>query len=111
MHFNGVQEFDQHIENLRSQLRFLNETLEATDHNTPDWLATDLISLRNKSGRLQDDMQRFRDQLEREGLGKRTVNSVSLSPSPALRKGEIIIPFLGRIFRQELRRSRNQISD
>ena len=68
-----LQDFDTHIENLRSQLRFLNETLDATDHNAPDWLATDLISLRNRSGRLQDDMQRFRDQLETEGLGARKV--------------------------------------
>jgi hypothetical protein len=50
---------------------FLNETLDATDHNAPDWLATDLISLRNKSGRLQDDMKRFRDQLEDEGLAEK----------------------------------------
>ncbi|CAO2651943.1 Nn.00g002260.m01.CDS01 [Neocucurbitaria sp. VM-36] len=64
----SLEDFDKHIEALRAQLQFLNETLEATDHNAPDWLATDLISLRNKSGRLQDDMKRFRDQLDSEGL-------------------------------------------
>jgi hypothetical protein len=64
-----LQDFDKHIANLRSQLQFLNGALEATDHNAPDWLATDLVSLRNKSGRLQDDMQRFKDQLESEGYG------------------------------------------
>lgn len=67
------QALDRHIENLRSQLQFLNETLDATDHNAPDWLATNLVSLRNKSGRLQDDMQRFRDQIESEGLGVKKV--------------------------------------
>jgi hypothetical protein len=67
------QDFDRHIENLRAQLQFLNEGLDATDHNAPDWLATDLISLRNKSGRLQDDMKRFRDQLQSEGLAVKKV--------------------------------------
>ncbi|KAI4639746.1 hypothetical protein J4E93_009100 [Alternaria ventricosa] len=67
----SLEDFDKHIENLRAQLLFLNETLDATDHNDPDWLATDLISLRNKSGRLQDDMKRFRDQLEDEGLAEK----------------------------------------
>lgn len=65
---------DRHIENLRAQLQFLNEGLDATDHNAPDWLATDLLSLRNKSGRLQDDMKRFRDQLESEGLATKKVH-------------------------------------
>ncbi|KNG45446.1 hypothetical protein TW65_07696 [Stemphylium lycopersici] len=65
----------EHINNLRAQLLFLNETLDATDHNAPDWLATDLISLRNKSGRLQDEMKRFRDQLESEGLGQKKVRT------------------------------------
>lgn len=69
------QDFDQHINNLRDQLLFLNETLEGTDHNAPDWLATDLISLRNKSGRLHDDMKRFRDQLESEGLAEKKVRA------------------------------------
>ncbi|KAF2822164.1 hypothetical protein CC86DRAFT_448539 [Ophiobolus disseminans] len=64
----SLEDFDQHIENLRTQLQYLNEGLDATDHNAPDWLAADLISLRNKSGRLQDDMKRFRDQLQSEGL-------------------------------------------
>ncbi|KAF2126836.1 hypothetical protein P153DRAFT_388157 [Dothidotthia symphoricarpi CBS 119687] len=67
----SLEDFDKHIENLRAQLLFLNEGLDATDHNAPDWLATDLISLRNKSGRLQDDMKRFRDQLESEGLAEK----------------------------------------
>jgi hypothetical protein len=58
-------------------LQFLNEGLDATDHNAPDWLATDLISLRNKSGRLQDDMKRFRDKLQSEGLA---VKKVHMSP-------------------------------
>jgi hypothetical protein len=56
---------------MRTQLLFLNETLDATDHNAPDWLSADLLSLRNKSGRLQDDMKRFRDQLEDEGLAEK----------------------------------------
>ncbi|UPX17448.1 uncharacterized protein EKO05_0007801 [Ascochyta rabiei] len=64
----SLDDLDKHIENLRAQLQFLNEGLDATDHNAPDWLATDLLSLRNKSGRLQDDMKRFRHQLESEGL-------------------------------------------
>jgi hypothetical protein len=68
-----LQDFDKHIENLRAQLQFLNEGLDATDHNAPDWLATDLISLRNKSGRLQDDMKRFRDKLQSEGLADKKV--------------------------------------
>lgn len=59
---------DKHIENLRAQLQFFNGALEATDHTAPDWLATDLVSLRNKSGRLHDEMQRFRAQLETEGF-------------------------------------------
>ncbi|KAJ4325717.1 hypothetical protein N0V94_000476 [Neodidymelliopsis sp. IMI 364377] len=72
----SLDDLDKHIENLRAQLQFLNEGLDATDHNAPDWLATDLLSLRNKSGRLQDDMKRFRDQLETEGLtNKRTKNA------------------------------------
>ncbi|XP_014562421.1 hypothetical protein COCVIDRAFT_84305 [Bipolaris victoriae FI3] len=71
----SLDDFDQHISSLRAQLLFLNETLEATDHNAPDWLATDLISLRNKSGRLHDDMKRFRDQLESEGLAEKKVKT------------------------------------
>ncbi|KAF1849366.1 uncharacterized protein K460DRAFT_331268 [Cucurbitaria berberidis CBS 394.84] len=67
----SLEDFDKHIDALRTQLQFLNETLKATDHNAPDWLATDLISLRNKSGRLQDDMKRFRDQLDSEGLAEK----------------------------------------
>ncbi|KAF9692843.1 hypothetical protein EKO04_009171 [Ascochyta lentis] len=69
----SLDDLDKHIENLRAQLQFLNEGLDATDHNAPDWLATDLLSLRNKSGRLQDDMKRFRDQLESEGLATKKV--------------------------------------
>jgi hypothetical protein len=57
-------------------LLFLNESLDATDHNAPDWLATDLISLRNKSGRLQDTMKQFRDQLESEGLAEKKAGHV-----------------------------------
>lgn len=67
----SLEDFDTHIENLRSQLQFLNETLEGTDHNAPDWLATDLLSLRNKSGRLHDDMKRFRDELDSQGLAEK----------------------------------------
>ncbi|KZM20879.1 hypothetical protein ST47_g7980 [Ascochyta rabiei] len=69
----SLDDLDKHIENLRAQLQFLNEGLDATDHNAPDWLATDLLSLRNKSGRLQDDMKRFRHQLESEGLATKKV--------------------------------------
>ncbi|PVI01064.1 hypothetical protein DM02DRAFT_562028, partial [Periconia macrospinosa] len=68
----SLDDLDAHISNLRGALQFLNEALDATDHTAPDWLATDLVSLRNKSGRLQDEMQRFREQLEAEGLGVRT---------------------------------------
>ena len=68
------QELDRHLDNLRAQLEFLNKSLDATDHNAPDWLATDLVSLRNKSGRLQDEMKRFRDQLESEGLATKKVH-------------------------------------
>ncbi|KAF1951260.1 hypothetical protein CC80DRAFT_481601 [Byssothecium circinans] len=76
----SLNDFDKHIANLRSQLQFLNQALDATDHNAPDWLATDLVSLRNKSGRLHDDMQRFKEQLESEGLGsKKTSNKHRLS--------------------------------
>lgn len=65
-------------------MQFLNEGLDATDHNAPDWLATDLLSLRNKSGRLQDDMKRFRDQLESEGLAtKKVCSSVRVSEEPS----------------------------
>lgn len=56
----------------------MNEGLDATDHNAPDWLATDLLSLRNRSGRLQDDMKRFRDQLESEGLVTKKVRFTAL---------------------------------
>jgi hypothetical protein len=62
---------------LRAQLQFLNQGLDATDHNAPDWLATDLLALRNKSGRLQDDMKRFRDQLESEGLATKKVRQLA----------------------------------
>ncbi|KAL5119848.1 hypothetical protein ACEQ8H_002209 [Pleosporales sp. CAS-2024a] len=71
----SLEDFDKHIENLRAQLQFLNDGLDATDHNAPDWLATDLISLRNKSGRLQDEMKRFRDHLQSEGLAVKKVKS------------------------------------
>ncbi|KAG9194252.1 hypothetical protein G6011_04287 [Alternaria panax] len=71
----SLEDFDKHIENLRAQLLFLNETLDATDHNAPDWLSADLLSLRNKSGRLQDDMKRFKDQLEVEGLAEKKVKT------------------------------------
>ncbi|KAF2865510.1 hypothetical protein BDV95DRAFT_586547 [Massariosphaeria phaeospora] len=83
----SLEDFDTHIDNLRSQLAFLNETLDATDHNAPDWLATDLIALRNKSGRLQDDMQRFRDQLEGEGLtSKKRLSLEGTKPSESTLK-------------------------
>lgn len=62
-------------------MQFLNEGLDATDHNAPDWLATDLLSLRNKSGRLQDEMKRFRDQLESEGLATKKVTPQSCANS------------------------------
>ncbi|KAJ4376233.1 hypothetical protein N0V83_001516 [Neocucurbitaria cava] len=83
----SLEDFDKHIEALRTQLQFLNESLEATDHHAPDWLATDLISLRNKSGRLQDDMKRFRDQLDSEGLAVKKNQAVSppLAQSPTPR--------------------------
>ncbi|KAF1939714.1 hypothetical protein EJ02DRAFT_252350 [Clathrospora elynae] len=71
----SLEDFDKHIVNLRAQLQFLNETLDATDHNAPDWLSTDLLSLRNKSGRLQDDMKHFRDKLESEGLAEKKVKT------------------------------------
>jgi hypothetical protein len=72
------QELDKYLDNLRAQLEFLNKSLDATDHNAPDWLATDLVSLRNKSGRLQDEMKRFRDQLESEGLATKKVHGARL---------------------------------
>ncbi|KAF1831143.1 hypothetical protein BDW02DRAFT_591372 [Decorospora gaudefroyi] len=71
----SLEDLDTHINSLRAQLLFLNQTLDATDHNAPDWLATDLVSLRNKSGRLQDEMKRFRDQLESEGLAEKKVKT------------------------------------
>ncbi|KAF2628473.1 hypothetical protein BU25DRAFT_457787 [Macroventuria anomochaeta] len=99
----SLDDLDRHIENLRTQLQFLNEGLDATDHNAPDWLATDLLSLRNKSGRLQDDMKRFRDQLESEGLvtkkaknaNKRlSIEGVQLPdpPEPSTKKARLSIP-------------------
>jgi hypothetical protein len=77
-----LQDLDKHLDNLRAQLEFLNKSLDATDHNAPDWVATDLVSLRNKSGRLQDEMKRFRDQLESEGLATKKVHSARLHNSP-----------------------------
>ncbi|KAJ4362727.1 hypothetical protein N0V95_001329 [Ascochyta clinopodiicola] len=73
----SLDDLDRHIENLRAQLQFLNEGLDGTDHNAPDWLATDLLSLRNKSGRLQDDMKRFRDQLDSEGLATKKTKTTN----------------------------------
>jgi hypothetical protein len=70
MAFN-LDEIDQHMANLRSTLRLFSEALEKTDHNSPDWLATDLLSLRNQTGRLTDGMQKFADQLQAEGLAER----------------------------------------
>ncbi|KAF2451840.1 hypothetical protein P171DRAFT_12643 [Karstenula rhodostoma CBS 690.94] len=70
MAFN-LDEIDQHMANFRSTLRFFSEALERTDHNSPDWLATDLLSLRNQTGRLKDGMQNFADQLQAEGLAER----------------------------------------
>ncbi|KAJ4351159.1 uncharacterized protein N0V89_006498 [Didymosphaeria variabile] len=74
MAFN-LDEIDQHMANLRSTLRFFSEALERTDHNSPDWLATDLISLRNQTGRLQDGMQKFTDQLQAGGLAERKASN------------------------------------
>ncbi|KAJ8108262.1 hypothetical protein OPT61_g8293 [Boeremia exigua] len=99
----SLEDLDRHIDNLRAQLQFLNEGLDATDHNAPDWLAADLLSLRNKSGRLQDDMKRFRDQLESEGLAtKKTKHAnkrLSLEggkaqdpPQPSPKKVRLSIP-------------------
>ncbi|KAF2851809.1 hypothetical protein T440DRAFT_394297 [Plenodomus tracheiphilus IPT5] len=87
-----IQDFDRHIENLRSQLQFLNETLEGTDHNAPDWLATDLLSLRNKSGRLHDDMKRFRDQLDNEGLAEKKAKTSNKRLSIEGAKGTRLTP-------------------
>ncbi|KAF9739061.1 hypothetical protein PMIN06_005310 [Paraphaeosphaeria minitans] len=70
MAFN-LDEVDQHMANLRSTLRLFSEALERTDHKSPDWLATDLLSLRNQTGRLTDGMQKFADQLQAEGLAER----------------------------------------
>ncbi|KAF2709940.1 hypothetical protein K504DRAFT_466389 [Pleomassaria siparia CBS 279.74] len=75
----SLEDFDKHIQSLQSQVAFLTSAFDATDHNAPDWLATDLIALRNKSGRLQDDMQKFRDQLESEGLGVKKTSNKRLS--------------------------------
>lgn len=68
-----LDEMDQHMVNLRSTLQFFSEALERTDHNSPDWLAPELISLRNQSGRLQEGMKRFRDQTVSEGLAEKKV--------------------------------------
>ncbi|KAF2643984.1 hypothetical protein P280DRAFT_392327, partial [Massarina eburnea CBS 473.64] len=86
------QDFDDHIANLRSQLQYFNQALESTDHNAPDWLATELLSLRNKSGRLQDDMQRFRNQLESEGLATMTKKKSNKRQRLSLEDGNLSPP-------------------
>ncbi|KAH9866974.1 hypothetical protein IAQ61_007564 [Plenodomus lingam] len=92
----SLEDFDRHIESLRAQLQFLNESLEGTDHNAPDWLATDLLSLRNKSGRLHDDMKRFRDELDRQGLAEKKAKTsqkrLSIEGSKAARSSPISQP-------------------
>jgi hypothetical protein len=72
------QDIDKHIDHLGAQLQFLKQGLDATDHNAPEWLGKDLLSLRNQSGKLRDDMKRFRDQLQSEGLAVKKVRSLSL---------------------------------
>ncbi|KAF2269902.1 hypothetical protein CC78DRAFT_564573 [Lojkania enalia] len=62
----SLEEFDKHVENLRSQLTFLTSALNATDRNAPDWAAGDLLALRNGTSRLQDDMCRFRSRIMEE---------------------------------------------
>ena len=69
----NLDDIDTHLANLRSTLRFFTEALEHTDHNSPDWLATDLLSLRNSSGRLQDGLQQFREHVLAEGLAEKKV--------------------------------------
>ncbi|KAK3209633.1 hypothetical protein GRF29_44g213973 [Pseudopithomyces chartarum] len=73
----NLDDLDQHMANLRSTLRFFTDSLERTDHNSPDWLAPDLISLRNQSGRLQESMQNFRAQLLTTGLAEKKVTPPS----------------------------------
>ncbi|KAF2181937.1 hypothetical protein K469DRAFT_712997 [Zopfia rhizophila CBS 207.26] len=58
-----LSDFDTHIESLRSQWSFLVQTLDATDAETPSWLAKDLIILRNQTNKLQTNMERVRVQL------------------------------------------------
>ncbi|KAH7132636.1 hypothetical protein B0J11DRAFT_522180 [Dendryphion nanum] len=64
----SITDLDSHIANLQSQLTFLASALDATDHTDPEWLASDLITLKGKTSMLSDDMRRVRKRMANEGV-------------------------------------------
>jgi hypothetical protein len=76
---------DTHISNLQSQLRFFTASLasldasaseaeadDATDaERDPEWLVTELIALKGRTGMLVDDLRRVRKRCLSKGLGSR----------------------------------------
>lgn len=73
-----MQDLDKHIANLQAQLTSLAETLDATEPNDPEWLATDLITLKGSTNMLVDNMRRFRKRAVNEGLGVRAKKVYSI---------------------------------
>ncbi|KAF2746205.1 hypothetical protein M011DRAFT_487357 [Sporormia fimetaria CBS 119925] len=67
-----IAAFDTHLRNLQSQLAFLTTTLSNTTHEDPEWLATDLIALKGKTGMLVDEMSRFRRRARAAGFVARS---------------------------------------
>ncbi|KAF2015030.1 hypothetical protein BU24DRAFT_493509 [Aaosphaeria arxii CBS 175.79] len=85
---------ESHIASLQSTLSFLTSALDDLDssgpHETsdrdPEWLATDLISLKGKTGMLVDEMRRVRKRMVSEGV--RPAPAAFGSPGGAKRKRE-----------------------
>ncbi|KAF2122901.1 hypothetical protein BDV96DRAFT_639455 [Lophiotrema nucula] len=67
----NFEDLDTHISQLQSQLSFLAAALHSTDHTTPEWITTDLVGLRNATGRLRDGMRGFQTKLDAEGVRTR----------------------------------------
>ncbi|KAF2740169.1 hypothetical protein EJ04DRAFT_572466 [Polyplosphaeria fusca] len=78
----NFESFDKHIANLQSQLKFVAAALNSTDHNAPDWVATDLLGLRNSTSRLKDDMDRVKRKFEEDGV---TIGKASSSKRLSLK--------------------------
>ncbi|KAF2658609.1 hypothetical protein K491DRAFT_689913 [Lophiostoma macrostomum CBS 122681] len=64
----NIDTLEARISSLQSQLEFFASALDDTNSEDPEWLATDLISLKGKTSMLVDEMRRVRKRMVGEGV-------------------------------------------